>query len=110
MLKAINRTRIKIVLATSFTLVTLLTTFSGTYAWFQLVRETSQEVGNFIVTASSDKGCNLTSIRLIKFVYFDDEFMGKDYLNPENGWVEAFDYSDTYNSFGKMVDSKWEFV
>ena len=100
-MKRVSRSTLKIISAVSVSVFSLLALSVGVYAWFVSKFSVSEAVDTFDVTTVGD--CSLADIKLIKFEYPESEvFEGLDYLKPENGAVNKYDYSEEEEHFGYL--------
>lgn len=108
----IKRLNLKIIAASSVAIFSLAALFSGVYAWFVLKMDAALASDEFVVVNLGQ--CDLYSVKLIKFDYASQtygsgeyEFTNIDYLSPENGEVNKYNYNKDENSFGYLEDSTW---
>ena len=100
-MKRVSRSTLKIISAVSVSIFSLLALSVGVYAWFVAKLNVSEAVDTFDVTTVGD--CSIADIKLIKFEYPESEvFEGLDYLRPENGAVNKYDYSEEEEHFGYL--------
>ncbi len=93
----------KIIAATSVTIFSLLTLTLGAFAWFASSLSHIQNDIDFQVTSLGD--CSLADIELYKFIYPVNAVTGDyDYLDPEHGHVNKYEFNDTYEHFGYYDD------
>ena len=102
----------RIIAACSVAIFSLAALFGGSYAWFVLTMSQSALAEQFAVVNLGQ--CELYSAKLIKFDYLsttygsgDYQFVAIDYLNPENGDVNKYNYNDEEHTFGYEEDSQW---
>ncbi len=107
-----GKSRLKIIAACSVAIFSLLAVCGGVFAWFTTALSQSATVDEFAVINMGN--CDLYSCELIKFDFKttvypsgDDEFVVIDYLTPETGKVNKYDYDSTRHQFGKMDGSTW---
>lgn len=107
-MKKISPKALKIISATSVTIFSLFSLVIGVYAWFASSKTTNKNADDFVVTTLGD--CQLASVKLIKFDYPIDSVSGDcDYLNPEDGLVNKYDFDEDEGHFG-YVDEHDNFV
>ena len=93
--------RFKIVAATMVAVFSLFSAVVGTYAWFNSSSSVTVTGGNFEVYVAGS--CELDNVRLIKFDYGTTtygSFETIDWLTPETGHVNSYDYDHDLHSFG----------
>lgn len=93
--------KISVVLATGTVLFTLASAFTGTYAWFDASLNLTTNTGNFEIAVTGS--CGLDNVRLIKFDYGTTtygSFETIDWLTPETGHVNSYNYNYELHSFG----------
>ena len=103
-----------ITLNVMFVIFSLASAFTGTMAWFLTNRQVNTSTGDFSIAKCSED-CELISIELVKFDYFKtvynegqrDEFTVIDYITPETGSVNRYEYNDEDNSFGYYESATW---
>ena len=104
-----KKPKFKIALATLVVVFTLATTISGTVAWFATTSLNSTiEASTFSVKATGS--CGIKEISLYKFDYgstFYGSFETVDYLTPETGSVNVYDYNKEDNYFGVKEGDVW---
>lgn len=107
-----GKSRLKIIAACSVAIFSLLAVCGGVFAWFTTALSQSATADEFAVINMGN--CDLYSCELIKFDFKttvypsgDDEFVVIDYLTPETGKVNKYDYDFTRHQFGKMDGSTW---
>ncbi len=101
-----SRIRGKIILATTWIVLSLFCTVSGTYAWFLSVRNARIGASTFEVTNFE---AEIDSVLLYKFEY--PNFTGTeliDWHSPEEGTVDSYGFSMEHNQFGETVDEVWK--
>ena len=83
--------KLKIASALFATVISFASLISATAAWFFSNRSVNSE--GMVVSAKSD-GINIESIKLCKFnyPYMDSESLYLNYLRPEDGWVDVYNY------------------
>ena len=95
------KTRTKIVGATISAVFSLATVFSVTIAWFSTNAEVN--ASNMQIVVQSNGTCEIDDIKLIKFDY-STKTIGSltylEYLKPEEGTVNKYDYDYDNHSFG----------
>ena len=99
--KLINKAKFKIFAATAVTIFTLASSFSATIAWFQAALTKTVTAGNFEIASTGS--CGLDSVRLIKFDYSTTTYGSLttiDWLTPETGHVNSYDYNYETHGFG----------
>ena len=99
--KLVKKTKFKIFAATAVTIFTLGSTISASFAWFDAVLSRRVTAGNFEIAATGS--CGIDNVRLIKFTYGSStygSFTTIDYLTPETGHVNSYDYNYGTHSFG----------
>ena len=104
----LKKPRFRIALATSIVIFTLGTTISGTFAWFAATMSNSMASQTFSVKATGSAG--ISQLSLYKFDYgstFYGTFETIDYLTPETGSVNLYDYNKEDNYFGVQEDGVW---
>ena len=101
-----TKNRLTVIGATSVTIFSLASLFTGTYSWFMSNRRVEIETDSFAVTTLGS--ATLESLELIKFDYHYDTIEDMkiyDYLTPANGAVNKYYYNEEYaegnGSFGK---------
>lgn len=111
-MKRTTKINLRIIAACSVAIFSLAALFGGTYAWFVLTMSQTATADQFAVVNLGQ--CELYSAKLIKFDYHKDvygtgeyQFVAIDYLNPENGEVNKYDYNDEENSFGYEDNTDW---
>ena len=105
----LKKPRFRIALATTIVVFTLATTISGTFAWFAAtMNSTNITASSFSVKATGT--CGITEMSLYKFDYgstFYGTFETVDYLTPETGSVNVYDYNKEDNYFGVKEGDVW---
>ena len=111
-MKRATKINIRIIAACSVAIFSLAALFGGSYAWFVLTMSQTAQSEQFAVVNLGQ--CELFSAKLIKFDYSSTtygtgeyQFTAIDYLNPENGDVNKYNYNETTNSFGYEKASEW---
>ena len=112
-----RKTTVLIAVNTMFLVFALASGFSGTIAWFLSQQSVDTTAGDFKVV-SLEGDCELVSIELVKFDYFKtvynegapDEFTVIDYIRPETGSVNRYEYNDSEDSFGFFDEETWKEV
>lgn len=111
-MKRFPKLNLKLVSATAVTIFSLFVLTLGAYAWFSATMTNSRSADDFKVTTLGD--CTLGSVKMYKFNYYKTvDGSGReivDYLYPENGTVNKYDYSDTHGHFGYTEDGDWHNV
>ena len=111
-MKRFPKLNLKLVSATAVTIFSLFVLTLGAYAWFSAQLGTTIPADDFQVTMLGD--CTLGSVEMYKFDYYKTiDGSGRetvDYLYPENGTVNKYDYSDTHGHFGYIEDGDWHNV
>ena len=114
-MKANRKNNLKIIAACSVAIFSLMAVMGGAYSWFMLELTQSTDTSNFAVVNVGS--CDLYSIDLIKFDYHEstygsgpNAFTVIDYLNPEKGEVNSYDYDKDLNQFGRIEGGVWEQV
>ena len=98
-MKRLDRKSLKIISAVSVTIFSLLVLTMGVFAWFSSAIITSKQAEEFEVTTVGD--CTLATVKLYKFIYPDSAVTdGYDYLRPEDGTVNKYDYNEEQQHFG----------
>lgn len=90
-----------IALNTLFVIFGLASAFTGTYAWFNAEIASNSDIGNFQVVVLGS--ASLNSVRLIKFDYGTTDYGSLttiDWLTPETGHVNMYEYNYETSSFG----------
>lgn len=104
-----KRNTLKIISATSMTVFSLAVVFVAILAWFAMNEKVTTtgagvKVGTF--------GCELADLHLYKFDYpaieGAEEFI--DFLHPENGEVNRYEYNREFNKFGYNDEDSFVFV
>lgn len=106
-MKRAGNKSIKIVAATAVTIFSLLSLFSGVFAWFVAAAKQNTSQDHFQVTTLK---VDIDSIGLYKFEY-GKTTVGTidivDYLTPETGTVEKYGYNETEGTFGYEDGDDW---
>lgn len=97
------KTRLKIVGAIFVSIFTLVSVFTGTYAWFSLLNQVSAT--GMQITINNYTGARIDKVRIIKFDYAEDGIGGYDYLNPYAGAVHAYDFNREEGTFGYFEET-----
>ena len=95
-----TRTRLKIIGAAATAVFSSAAVFSGTYAWFASNAQVTASGISFSVATPDIY--ELNSIKLIKFDYSSTtygSFTSTDWLTPETGQVNSYDYDYDSHSF-----------
>lgn len=103
MFKKMSKKTKQIIAGTSVTIFSLLALTLGAFAWFASSFSFSENDVEFQVTALGD--CSLENVKLYKFIY-PDSLVGDDYdyLSPEDGHVDKYDFNEDYERFGYFED------
>ena len=104
----LKKPRFKIAVATLVVIFTLATTISGTFAWFAATMTNSLAASTFSVKATGSAG--ISELTLYKFDYgstYYGSFETVDYLTPETGSVNVYDYNKEDNYFGVKEGDVW---
>ena len=102
-----TRSRMKIIGATATAVFSLASVFAGTYAWFAMNENVTATGMN--IQVKGIEGGAMKSIKLIKFDFAQDVYVIGDktltiidYMNPDRGGVNEYDYSKELESFGYL--------
>ena len=104
----LKKPKFKIAVATLIVVFTLATTISGSFAWFAAMSSITVTGATFSVKVSGS--CGISEISLYKFDYgstFYGSFETIDYLTPETGSVNVYDYNQEDNYFGVKEGDVW---
>lgn len=104
----LKKPKFKIAVATLIVVFTLATTISGSFAWFAAMSSINVTGASFSVKVSGS--CGISEITLYKFDYgstFYGTFETIDYLTPETGSVNVYDYNEEENYFGTKEGDVW---
>ena len=99
--KLFKKSGLKIFAATAVAIFSLASTISATFAWFNAALTKTVTAGNFEIAVTGS--CGLDNVRLIKFDYGRTtygSFETVDWLTPETGHVNSYDYDYDLHSFG----------
>ena len=104
-MKKPSKTMIKIIAAASVTIFSIFAFVVGTFAWFSGIMKYESNEENFEVTLLGD--CYLEKVTMYKFFYPPSLIgEGYDYLAPERGTVNKYDYNTEHHSFGYYSDEQ----
>ena len=111
-----RKNQFKIIAACSVAIFSLASMIGGAFSWFTLVLKQSAEMEMFSVVNTGF--CDLYSVELIKFDYRtitygegDDAFTVIDYLNPQNGAVNSYEWNTEDKTFGyEDEEHNWQEV
>ena len=110
-----GRKILRLVAAGAVTFISLTTCISGVLAWFSINNRINATASSFAIVNGAD--ASLYGVDLIKFDYRKEvygtgsnQFTAIDYINPQTGAVNRYDYNDTEGTFGKEVSGDWESV
>ena len=114
-MRKLGNKNLKIVAACSVAIFSLLAGIGGVFAWFVVsMKQTAQDMDFAVINVGS---CDLYSIDLIKFDYRvvtqgegESAYTYIDYLNPETGTVNDYEYSKVHESFGYEEEGTWHSV
>ena len=106
-----RKKNLKIIAACSVAIFSLAALIGGSFAWFAMTMDFSQEIEEFAVVNSGSGNCGLRSVELIKFDYKvntygtgANQFTSVEYLTPETGSVNKYDYDAESDTFGYYSD------
>ena len=103
------KTKVKIAIATSVVIFSLAAAISGSFAWFAAnTGGVTIEGSSFSVTVTGS--CGVAETKLYKFDYGTTDYgtlTTVDYLTPETGEVNVYDYNDEGKYFGVKEDDTW---
>ena len=114
-MKNAGRKILRLVAAGSVTFVSLTACISGVLAWFSINNNVTITSSSFAVVNGAD--AELYDVDLIKFDYRKEvygtgsnQFTAIDYINPQTGMVNRYDYNETEATFGHEVSGDWESI
>ena len=98
-MKKPKKNSLKLVSMVSLLIFSLFALGLGAFAWFTSTLQSALGSEDFSVTTTGD--CELVSAKLYKFIY-PDSLVGEgyDYLRPQDGTVNKYDFNEEQNHFG----------
>lgn len=104
----LKKPSVRIAAATMVAIFSLAAAISGSLAWY--AANSGMAVTGMAVSVKVSGSCGLAEMNLYKFEYgstFYGDFETIDYLTPETGTVNLYDYNDEDNYFGVKSGDTW---